>query len=517
MAIRDGFIIPNASTYAPDYQTSQPDQGDFLLLGNSRFGVVSGCAVSLTELTASIGSGPNILVADDGIYIISENASVSLSGRGSDARFDLVVFSSSSGLTVVPGVPSANPVFPDITDTMVVLAAVFVPPAGGATNPHLIDKRVFLQPSLVGVNMSTVLRNYSTSGYAKLNINGAGKVSWGGGSASEDTFLERTSAATLKVTDSIEAKDFSATRSITLNGNDVVTTDRIDWGSSRPITADVGDVFIDSSSGELSIYRPGGWGNVESNIPTGAVIMSFASPTQMPGWLPLIGQNLPQGDVGSLWDMFPDWRIGMTMTLPDMRGRLPIGAGYLDAANPGIPGTVGGDRIDDKGSVQKTLTVREMPSHSHQGGETETGATGSHSHSGTTAPESDHQHTISSAGSHAHSVSQTPHTHGFADGRVVVATANGADTCLDIIFNDASHSHTTRPVDATAGGSANVVVLSSGSHSHSSEGAGRHNHAFDTGQSGTHAHSLPAHTAQGEGIPFTVRPPSLSMYFYIKI
>ena len=188
MAIRDGFLIPNANTYAPDYQTAQPDQGDFLILGNSKFGVITGAEVSLSGYTASVGAGPHIVVVDNAVYAIGAGQSISIAGKGQNPRFDLVVFDSVNGLSVVDGVPSVNPVFPDITDTMVVLAAIFVPASGGSTNPSVIDKRNFLQQANISFDVSTLLRNYASNGTTiKFNIDGNGRISWNG-----DTHLERT-------------------------------------------------------------------------------------------------------------------------------------------------------------------------------------------------------------------------------------------------------------------------------------------------------------------------------------
>lgn len=548
MPNRAGFIIPNASDVAPDYQASQPDKGDFIVLGNSRYGVVVGCQVALSSYTASVGttgsSDPHILAVNGVIYSLDGGATVHLSSQGTSARFDLIAFDTSLGLTVVAGTPSSNPVFPDITDTMVVLAAVFIPASGGTGTPKLIDKRTFLQPSMIGVNVDTLITSYvnsNTGTFTRLQVTGAGKISWGGGTGEVDTVLERTATATLKVSDTLQAKNLRATETLRLNNYDVVTSERIGWGTSRPVTpsSGTGTVYVNTSNGNIDVYKGGSWTTIGTTIPAGTVIMSFNSPESMSGWLSLEGQLVTQTNAGSLWDMFPGWRSGGLFQLPDMRGRLPIGAGFIDTNNPGTPNTEFGDLTDGKGTIKTKIKLENMPRHAHQrrsddhddfdhdddddddeyeshSSRSNTGYEGYHNHQGSTQVGGSHAHTISSSGNHAHPVQDLQHVHNFGSDKVVVASVAGADTCLDIIFNDASHSHTTKPRDNTGAAKSNVYVDFAGAHTHGESEHSGHTHVFNIAQSGTHRHAVPQHYWQGGGKDVQFRPPSLSMYFYIK-
>jgi hypothetical protein len=452
---RPGFLIPNANLVAPDYQAAQPDQGDFLVLGNDQYGVVTGCkttlafpAVSLTtDLPAATA---NILVCAGKAYLLSSGASVILAQAGAQSRLDLIVFDSKNGgFKALGGTPGDNPAFPDITDTMTVLAAVSVPAASSGDQPTIIDKRVFLPTTLVSDAASTAMvRTYDTTTPTPtivVNIDGQGKITWGA-----DTALEKVAGGVLKVTSELQASILRADR-LFVGGIEVTTASHITWGNARPPSAAVGDIYVDTTTGDITVYKNGAWVSLDTSVVPGSVIMSLLTPSQMPGWLALQGQSVPVAQAGSLPTLFPLWVTGTEIVMPDMRGRIPVGGGFLNAGAPGfVNGTnPSGTVIDDHGTINATIGIDQLPAHVHQTGNV-TGAGGLH------------QHAI-------------PIWAAFQPQGGVVSNVGSANT--------------------------NGVVIDS---------------LTQTRIAGDHAHTLPTHNSVGGGQPLQLTPPSLNFNFFIK-
>lgn len=528
MALRDGFLIPNASTFAPDFQTSQPDQGDFLILGNSQYGVITGCKVSLVGTTASVGAGPHLLVVNGSIYSLTGSQTVSVAPSGTLPRFDLIVFDTSQTqpFCVVAGTPSDNPVYPDINSTMTVLAGVFIPASGGSGNLHIVDKRNLLQTSVVGVDTPVVLRNYASDGTnVKINVTGSGVISWGSGSGATDTSLSRTGVGQVTVQSELVADRLTATTAATVDGKDVITTETIAWGTGSErdaTTPDIGDVWVNNVNGDVSVFRstPAGnvWTSLQPNLPAGSVISSFLTPDQMSGWLPLVGGDYATSEAGNLPSLFPSWVSGGRIYLPDMRGRFPVGAGSVLGFS-GTAGTTHGTVVNDGGTASVTLTVDNIPAHRHEDATaTSTGSGGNHSHSGTTDSAGGHTHVVSGGGSHSHTAFDTGHSHSWANGWPMCATLGEADSCMDIIFTDSSHTYRTIPGPFSNIGNAQITVTAAGTHSHSLTSVGNHSHNIAaTSTHDGHVHSLPEHRSVGNNSPVYVTPPSLNIHFYIKM
>ena len=79
------------------------------------------------------------------------------------------------------------------------------------------------------------------------------------------------------------------------------------------------------------------------------------------GWAECAGQLLPISQNSALFSLLGTMYGGdgrSTFGLPDLRGRVPIG----DGGGPGLPRFVQGQR---GGSVETTLTIAQMPNHSH--------------------------------------------------------------------------------------------------------------------------------------------------------
>lgn len=525
---RDGFLIPNASDYAPDYQVSQPDRGDFVILGNAQYGVVSGCKVSLGSGGITIGGAsgvPDILVVSGALRNLGTVPPLSIKNADSlNPRIDLVVYSLSSGPTILTGVASTNPVFPDIDTGVTVLAAVYVPPASSSSTTHVIDKRNFLQTTVnaVGADENVYLvSNKDTSGTTIFHIDGNGKVQWGSTSA-----IEQDSTAHLKVTGSVSVPDLAADTSITVDGNEVITENRISWGTTQPTVtpADKGRVFVNTNTGDVEVYRDTtgsgfSWIALETAVPPGTVIQSFVDPDTMAGygWLILDGSSHDKTVAPNLWNFFPAWRDGDSVVLPNMTNRFPLGTSY-GAGNVGdIHGTATSD-----GAVSITLLETNMPSHSHQTESNMRTSTETHSHTESlTTDEGEHNHGGATAGGggHSHEIEDKMHQHSFLFSNVIATDFNDqGDSQLDNPINDTQHSYMTRPIPSTFFAYTGITGTKPvGTHTHSIPNSTKHHHSVSITDSGSHDHGLPTHSPKGGNTPFKVTPPSMHIYFYIKM
>lgn len=95
------------------------------------------------------------------------------------------------------------------------------------------------------------------------------------------------------------------------------------------------------------------------SIPVG-IIAPFAALSVPNGWLACDGSLVAKTDYPQLWDALGDWWGAPTEThfyLPDMRNRSPFG--YDGAIPPVYPFG------SQQGEMEHTLTVAEIPAHSH--------------------------------------------------------------------------------------------------------------------------------------------------------
>ncbi|NLA82955.1 MAG: hypothetical protein GX854_00185, partial [Clostridiales bacterium] len=147
---------------------------------------------------------------------------------------------------------------------------------------------------------------------------------------------------------------------------------------------------------------------------------------------------------------------------PDLRDRFIVGAG-----NEYTVGDIGG-------SNKVTLTLSQLPSHSHSSGTLSTNSAGSHSHdSGTLS--------TSTTGSHTHTI-------GFGKDNLSRSTGS----------------------NSAPFGSGSTTTSSSGSHSHSISGS--------TSSAGSHSHSVTGATSSvGGGEAHENRPPYYALAFIMKL
>ena len=237
-----------------------------------------------------------------------------------------------------------------------------------------------------------------------------------------------------------------------------------------------------------------------SSIPVG-VITAFGGTTAPGGWLLCRGQAVSRNDFAGLYAVigatYGSGDGSTTFNLPDLRRRVPVGAG-----GTGTP-VLGNSPGNRGGSERHTLTVGEMPAHQH-------GSAGSHSHpSG-----GSHTHTlrgsVSSAGSHRHTgsaASAGSHSHSIPS--VDSANRGNRDTGLAQYTERQTLSYST-----STGGSHthSLSIGSAGSHTHSLSGsaasAGSHTH----GAAGSHQHG-----SVGSGQAHNNMQPSIVLNYIIKV
>lgn len=527
---REGFLIPNASDVAPNYQPSQPDRGDFVVLGNSQYGIITGCEVSLSDFSVQVGVGSdtyeNVLVVEGKLRVLGSVPLMSIqTADPTRSRFDLVVYSLEDGLKVVTGSPSANPVYPDIDEGVTVLAAVFVPPSASAPDLRLIDKRNFIQTSLIAVDLDTdtplVSSRLSSSNTAKFTINKLGKLTWDNGSA-----LEADGTANLKITGSLSLPSIVANTSITVGGKNVVTEGRISWGTTEPTGldyADKGRIFVNTSTAAVEVYSgvDNNWITLESAVPPGTVIQSFVDATTMAaqGWLLLDGTSHHKDLALNLWTAFPAWRDGDYVILPNMSGRFPIGT--PSAGTPAV-GTSHGS-ASTSGNISFTITEQQMPSHIHRSGNNTSSATHSHNETNT-SDGGDHSHGSLNAtqlgGEHSHGIDDKSHFHTGYAAYFIMASINGqGDSQLDGPYNDSGHRWFTHANAETAPAFTGITTTNTSNpvtHRHSIDTSDKHHHTVQIVDSGAHTHTIPEHNSKGGNQPVNITVPSMNIYFYIK-
>lgn len=515
MAQRAGFQIPNAKDVAVN-DLAEPDSSDFSILGNHRNGVVKGCGYTFDGATGvfTVVDADNLVVRSGVAETIPTSAAVTVEGAG--PAFYLVVWgpdaSGTVGLTVVTaGVSVDNPVFPDLTDDTVVLAAVYAPQTG---NKSAIDKRLFLGNGASGwVGPSEKFLHHRTGDGTNFAVLGDGTVQWGTGS---DPKIYRSLDALrvnsdLVLDGHVSVDGVLSGTSAAFTGN--VTAANLRRGSSAPSSGDgtAGDLY-QRTDGSLYLRGASSWQQIlPTTSPVGTLISSISATAPAGGWLAM-GGTYSGTDYPDLWDILPSaWKDEATtsFTLPSMGGRTLVGA-------------TGAVQTGGSSSVQ--LVEANLPSHKHfSSGNLTTSVGGTHSHAGSSIGEvAAHTHTVNLSGEHGHAVSDPGHSHagvdffGYPAG--VVYAAPGGQNKLDGLFNDSSHTYSVEVSTNIKASTTGVSVSTSNSkHAHTLQANGRHSHSLTVSASDTaHSHTLPAESSVGSGTPFDVVPAHLTVYYYIK-
>ena len=227
-------------------------------------------------------------------------------------------------------------------------------------------------------------------------------------------------------------------------------------------------------------------------VPAGTVVDTLRD-TAPQGWELMQGQTLTNAQTvfPKLWDALPaTFKSGPDIVLPDMRGRVTIGAGTGSGLTNRVLGASGG-------AETHTLTTAQMPSHTHTINHGHTATQAAHSHtvnnhvhninhghsasSGTTG--SAHSHTsnnltVQGGGAHAHDASPNP-----SIGFVVQSVATGTGAVV-----------TTGNTTARSGANTQFFTNSVGNHVHGITGG-----VTTAGSTHTHNITVAGHSGSSGG------------------
>lgn len=512
-----GFLIPNAEG-SLSTKMAEPDQVDFNTLGNSRWGVVTGCAVTIpaasTTATIPIGQA-GVAIVNGTVVIVSGNQSITLGAGGSQPRIDLIGVDEAGTLVSIPGSPSADPVYADVPATVTLLAAVYCPVGSANFERTISDKRNILQPVFVGTGgPNDPLLVNRNSGTDTFRIDGKGRIEWN----NSDTYMYRTGVASLRIHSTLGLDGaLAVTDDVNVGGNTVITgtveASNLIRATSFPSSAPQGSILQMNGAVYIQTASSGvAWEQLTtasgSNQP-GDIKQSMRSPSQMPGWLLLGGQTITESEYPQLFQVdglaqFIQPGSPRVMTLPDatMRTLLPTTT---------IPGVIGG--VD-----QVHISVSQLPPHRHgvsiQGG-------GGHTHSATVSQDGGHAHSTTAGGSHSHALDDPGHQHPGPDfygaNLGYIATMLGGKSQLDGPVNDSSHTYLVDSLPYSGKAKTGVAVTTSRSeHTHQTNTAGAHRHTITLGSESTHTHTV-AENSVGGNEPLIIKPPFLAVYTYIKV
>jgi len=268
--------------------------------------------------------------------------------------------------------------------------------------------------------------------------------------------------------------------------------DRVAVGDDIFIVEDLGNNRIRLIPAPTHVSEPGTPVNkallqhMENHlVPPGAIIMWSGSVNDIP-----VGWALCDGSNGT----------------PDLRDRFIVGAG--GAYSPGNTG----------GAESVTLTVAQMPQHSHGASSS---SAGSHTHSISTSSAGSHSHSASSSstGAHTHDISTSSagsHTHGA--GTYKTDTYTPSDGNYAHYFN--RYYGIRLGNDGLCGALDDALDQIQVKHSHKVTGtsgsAGSHSHSGTAASAGSHSHSITVGNT-GSSQPHENRPPYYALCFIMKL
>lgn len=329
------FIIPNAidTTGSNRYNAldqAEPDALDFEILGERKSGVLTGCEVTaqtVANYTVSVSGG--YVVLNGTVYEIGSNPAFSLPTVPSNNRFDVIVARLTNGamsLVAITGPDSAsNPSFPPTPNRMT---------------------------TVVGVSLTTYI-NPSTDVVLAA--------------------VYRAGAANITKAHIVDKRSNLAPTSLR---GDAVPSDT--FGSDGDLyykTATLGDpgiyVKLNGAWAQIGTGGPA----VDMGVPVGTVItwpVSNTSPSSA-GWLECNGQSVNRTTYADLFAAIGTTYgadDSLTFKVPDFRGYVLMGlSGGRSVATPY-------GNTDNK----ITLSVTQLPQHTHGFSGVQTTSSGSHSH-----------------------------------------------------------------------------------------------------------------------------------------
>ncbi|HVQ17966.1 MAG TPA: hypothetical protein VMT27_02880, partial [Actinomycetes bacterium] len=429
--LHQGFFVPNAQDVTKP-ELAEPDRIDFNISGNARWGILSGCLVTVSGATASNTAGTALVNGVLVDVVAGQNAFIG--SGGTQNRFDLIGVDNTGKLVTVAGSPSLDPVFPDPPLTVTVLAAVLAVAGGGDYSDNVIDKRYMLADSLKTKLSPTADLVVNRNGSGNLfGINGAGKTSW-----AADVSIERIDfgpTGALRVTPNLSVDDAIAAGGNITAAKAITATLKVSGSNLRNTSAlpsdasgAAGDLFTSTATGKAYIHQNGHWEEIatlKSSVPAGTVITSLQAPSYMNplGWISLDGSIVTEVEAGTLFTI-PALTMYITtppsgprtMQLPDSRRRVML-------HSPDDIGRVGG-------SNSFSLLVANMPPHKHN---SLVQAGGGANPQVRISRNGIHRHNVY-GGAHSHPVTDPGHSHNGTDhpqGNQFVSLAWGGRNKID--------------------------------------------------------------------------------------
>lgn len=230
-----------------------------------------------------------------------------------------------------------------------------------------------------------------------------------------------------------------------------------------------------------------------------------------------------------------DYDANKTITLPDYRGRVPIGMTDMGASNSSILNGIGFDQGNSRsigsygGDGVVTLTTAQIPIHNHSA---TTASNGAHTHTGTSDRAGTHIHGLGmgTAGDHNHSAATSTSTsiagNGSHNHAIVRRESAGSISgwFMDMFQGASSASDQSGPVKEagfhshSASSSSSTSIYNAGSHTHSLsiDASPDHQHSFTTQSAGAHTHNITVGNT-GSGLYHNNMQPFIMVTWYIKL
>jgi hypothetical protein len=488
---------------------AEPDQIDFATAANARWGVVEGCQVTVTGITANCTAG---VVVIDGLLVTVIDQITQIGIAGTADRFDALVIDKGGVFKSIGGAQVADPVFPDVPQDTVLLATVFCPTGAATYTSNVIDKRRFVSRSLLTKIGSSddLVRNLNGDGNYFL-VSGNGRMEWLG-----DTRAYRSAPKTLRIEDHLTTNgDITALgdlRAKSLIGTVSVTAPNLLQGPNEPPLAGSSPGAIwQKSDGTVWVHAGTKWSQLvtaENAIPIGTIIQSVEPPSAMPGWLQLDGTQIGEQQQPLLFQLaglqnriVTDASGNRTMVLPDCRNRLFMGSA--------------GFTINNKTDFLVTIQTANLPPHKHSVGV----APGGRSQiTGKTLMKGSHTHTMTDSGAHSHTVTDPGHSHyqGQYPFGAFVCLEWGGQNKLDALFNDRNHTYSVGASPRSGNAPTGISVGTGGSaHKHLIDYVGDHDHTLQIDTLADHDHTVTEQSVGG-GAALDFTPPFIGFYTYIR-
>ena len=227
-----------------------------------------------------------------------------------------------------------------------------------------------------------------------------------------------------------------------------------EWVNAGPILGPTGPTGATGVTGPTGATGP-------DSVPTGSITM-FAGTSAPTDWLLCQGQQISRSTYSNLFSVigtiYGNGDNSTTFNLPNLNGKVPVG---LDSTQTEF------DSLGETGGAKTiTLTVEQMPSHTH--------TQNAHNHSASSGSAGSHTHTANSGqgGGHDHGdiAASGGHTHTYSTGSNIqraVGTLGGVMSTSLVTSNTTSSTTHTHPIAGSGTHNHSVTVDSAGSHTHS--------------------------------------------------